>query len=95
MEDLQQQIDILNKKVATLERNAIQLEIDPTISLYLKKPIDERIVTYPTQTYATIAPTTPTVPSSVPLGSIWIVDTGSTITNALYAYNGTIWVQIK
>ena len=88
--DFTQQIIELNKRIADLERNQIQVQLDPTISLYLQVPIDAAIALLPTQTYST------SVPSGIaPIGSIWLYNSGTLSTNAIYAYTSIGWTQIK
>lgn len=88
--DPQQQIDILNKKIADLERKSIQINLDPTTALYLQKPINEAIIALPTQTYSTSTPS-----GIAPTGSIWLYDSGLLATNEIHAYSGSAWVRIK
>ena len=90
IQTLQNQIDELNGKIAVLERNAIQINIDPTISLYLTQAVSKYVSTLPTQTYSTVAPT-----GVAPTGSIWLRDTGVLATNETHVYSGSAWVQIK
>lgn len=90
MEQLQQQIDTLSKQVQDLERSAIQVNFDPTTKLYLQTVINEQIAFQPTQTYSTSTPS-----GVAPTGSIWLYNSGTLATNAIYAYSGTAWVQIK
>lgn len=88
-QELQNQIDVLTKQVRELEKNAIQVQMDPTTSLYLNKFIDTRNATYPSQTYSTSAPS-----GVAPTGSIWMVNTGVLATNEIYMYSGG-WIKIK
>ena len=94
MEQLQQQIDTLSKQVQDLQRSAIQVNFDPTTKLYLQTVINEQIALQlalqPTQTYSTSTPS-----GVAPTGSIWLYNSGTLATNAIYAYSGTAWVQIK
>lgn len=88
-QELQNQIEIINKRVITLERIAVQLKLDPQTKLYLDKEINDIIALYPTQTYSTSTPSGTAV-----TGSIWMQNTGSLATNTIWMYNSG-WQQIK
>ena len=85
-QELQNQIAVLTKKVQDLERNEIQLTLDPTISLYLST----FVLTFPTQTYSTTSPS-----GGAPTGSIWFRDTGVLATREIHMYSGSAWVQFQ
>jgi len=79
----QQEIEALKKRIAELERSAIQLKMDPVTTLYLQNVTG-------IQYYSTLAPS-----GTPPAGSIWLRDTGVLATNTLHVYSGTAWIQIK
>ena len=83
IQTLQNQIDGLNSRIMELERNAIQINIDPTTTLYLKNAVGS-------QMYSTASPT-----GSAPTGSIWFRDTGVILNNEIHMYSGSAWIRIK
>lgn len=93
-QELQNQIEVVDKRVKTLERIAIQLKLDPQTKLYLDKEINDLITVavalLPTQTYSSSTPSGTAV-----AGSIWMQNTGSLATNTIWMYSGSAWVQIK
>ena len=94
MEQTTQQIESLINRISVLERNAIQLNIDPTTTLYLNKSITDTLntilVTLPTQTYSLSTPS-----GVAPIGSVWFYDTGVLATREIYSYSGLGWVKFK
>jgi hypothetical protein len=90
MEEVLKLIQDIDNRVVDLEQAKIQLNMDPTTALYLKKVLGTLLTTYPTQTYSASGPS-----GIAPIGSVWFQDTGVLATNAIYVSNGTAWVQIK
>lgn len=76
-------IQDIEARIAVLERNQIQLTLDPTVTLYLQNAVGRQI-------YSTLAPT-----GGAPIGSMWLRDTGVPSSNTLHVYSGQGWVQIK
>ena len=91
---LQLQIEKLTSRIDELERNAIQLNLDPTIALYFAKNVTPSVTAItsllPTTIYSTSSPS-----GTANIGSIWCQDTGSLATRAIYSYNGSTWIQMK
>lgn len=81
--NLLNKVEQLTKMVSQLERSSIQLNMDPTTILYLKK-VTAQIK------YSTLAPS-----GVYPSGSIWVQDTGALATNKIFVSSGTAWVQVK
>jgi len=89
-EELKNQIEGLASRVDELQRTSIQLNIDPTTSLYLQRFVNIALLALPTQTYSTSAPS-----GSAPAGSVWFYDTGSLATREIYMYSGVTWIKFK
>lgn len=89
-QELQNQIEVLTKQVEELKRVSIQVQMDPTTSLYLQPAVAQAALTLPTQTYSLVAPT-----GTAPTGSIWFYDTGVLATREIYMYSGSAWVKFK
>jgi TolA-binding protein len=93
-QELQNQIEALQKQVKELERSAIQAQMDATILLYLNKVVDGRVTIanalLPTQTYSALSPS-----GTAPTGSIWMKDTGVLATREIHMYSGSAWVQFQ
>ena len=93
-QELQNQIEELKRSIKELERISIQVQMDPTIVLYLGNAFNQSITNVlalrPTQTYSTASPS-----GSAPTGSLWMKDTGVLATNEIHVYSGSGWVRMK
>lgn len=79
-----------NKRIADLERISIQAVIDPTTFLYLESAVNSIVGDMPTSTYSTSAPSGTAI-----TGSTWYEDTGVLATRKIHVYSGSAWVQFK
>lgn len=93
-QEIQNQIEVLTKKVQELERISIQVQMEPTTVLYLSNAFSSSITAtlalQPSQTYSSGSPS-----GSAPTGSIWMKDTGVLSTNEIHMYSGSGWVRMK
>lgn len=93
-QELQNQIEALNRQVKELERISIQVQMDPTIVLYLGNAfttaITNLLALQPTQTYSASSPS-----GTAPTGSLWMRDTGVLATNEIHVYSGSAWIKMK